>query len=284
MRSTKTLGQNGKTKSREGRKERHWQAEDSEDNSGGFSNDEYENNGANAEGEIAGPAEINHIDSSAVVGAALRAGSGQASADRVSIRKTRNIQIKPSWRQRLEEARKKANDDDSDLSEGSMSSSDDSEFSDWSGFSDAEATNPEVERTNSHLPLREPENEDNPSSIKEYSSSSESLDNGLYDGDENAKQRAEHFKLWARTQSGLGDLPSNISTLPVLPPKAREAIVASFNKQANPAIVATKNVTRSRVARLEIIADSSRTLSAYKETHAYRSHVFLCLSLPKSSK
>jgi hypothetical protein len=281
FRSTKTLGQSRKIKPREGHKERNW---DSEDNSGEYSNDENDNNGANADGDIAGPNEVNHMDSSVVVGAALKAGSGQASADRVSSRKTRNTQIEPSWRQRLEEARKKPDDDDSDLSEWGMSSEDGSEFSDWNGFSDVEATNPEVETTNSHLTLLEPENEDNLSSIEKYSPSSKSIDNDLYDSDENAKRRAEHFKLWAREQSGLGHLPSNISTLPVLPSKTREAVSASLNKQANPPTVATKDISRSRVARLEIISDYSHTLSAYKETHIYRSHVFLYLSLPKNSK
>ena len=280
FRSTKTLGQSRKIKPREGHKERHW---DSEDNSEEYSNDENDNNGADADGDIDGPNEVNHMDSPAV-GAALRAGSGQASVDHVSSRKTGNTLIKQSWRQRLEEARKKPDDDDSDLSEWSMSSEDGSEFSDWSGFSDVEATNPEVERTNSHLTLLEPENEDNLSSIEKYSPSSENIDHDRYDSDENAKRRAEHFKLWAREQSGLGDLPSNISTLPVLPPKAREAVAASFNKQANPPTVATKDITRSRVARLEIIADYSHTLSAYKEAHLYRDHVFLYLSLPKNSK
>jgi hypothetical protein len=249
LRSTKTLGQSGKAKYREDREERHWQAEDSEDNSGASSNDEYDNTGVNADNDIAGPSRLNHISSSAVVGAALRAGSGQAPADHVSIRKT-STQIQPSWRQRLEEARKRPNDSDQSLSEGSASSEDDSEFSDWSGFSDTEAANPEGERTNSHLSHLELENEDNHPSIEECSPSSISMNNDLYDGDENTKQRAEHFKLWAREQSGLGNLPSNISMLPVLPPKAREALVTSFKKQASAPIVATTDIARSRVARL----------------------------------
>lgn len=284
LRSTKTLGQIGKAKPREVRKGQRWQDEDSEHNSGESTNDEYDNDGANADGDMARPNKFNHVDSSAVVGAALRTRSGQACADHISIRKRRNIQVKPSWRQRLEEARKKPNDVDSDISEQSMSSLDDCEFSDWSGLSDAEATNPVVERTNSHLPLLEAENEDDPPSIEEYSPSPESMDNGLYDGDGNVKQRAEHFKVWAREQSGLGDLPSNISTLPALPPKTREAVVASLKKQTNPPIIVTKDVTRSRVPQLEIIADSSRTLFACKESCLYRSHVFLYLSLLKNSK
>jgi hypothetical protein len=283
LRSTKTLGQSGKSKPREGRKDWHTQAEDSEDNPRKSTNDEYSNDGVNADDDPTGRKEPNHFQSSAVVGAALRAVSGQPSADHISIRKRRNTQVKPSWRQRLEEARKKPNDDDSDLSEGSMSSPDDSEFSDWAGLSDAEVTNPEVERTNSHFPLLEAEIEDNPSSFKEYSHSSESMHNSLYDGDENANQRAKHFKVWAREQSGLGDLPSNISTLLPLPPEAREAVVSSLKKQ-NPPIIVTKEVTRSRVLQPDIIADFSHTLSASKETWIYRSHVFLYLSLQKNNK
>lgn len=283
LRSTKTLGQSGKSKPQESRKERHWQAEDSEDDSRKSTNDEYSNDGVNADDGPAGRKEGNHVNSSAVVGAALRAVSGRASADHISIRKKRNTQVKPSWRERLEEARKKPNDGDPDLSEGSMSSSEDSEFSDWGGLSDVEATNPEPERTNSHLPLLEAEIEDNPSSIKGYSRSSESMHNSLYDGNENANQRAKNFKVWAREQSGLGDLPSNISTLLALPSKAPEAVVSPLKKQSPP-IVATKDVTRSRVLQLETIADSSHTLSASKETRIYRSHVFLYPSFPKNNK
>jgi hypothetical protein len=65
---------------------------------------------------------------------------------------------------------------------------------------------------------------------------SDSDDNIDYGG-ENAQQRAKHFKLWAREQSGLGSSISNISSLPALPPtEMQEKLPHLKNQHESPTL------------------------------------------------
>ena len=138
----------------------------------------------------------------------------------------------PSWRERLEEARKKKHKQDlseeSDISEDEEGDEDDDEdrdvseedeFSEWGGIAseheDAEAEERgEKEELNS-----EHEEEDSDKEGSGIESEVEERDNGNF---EEVQRRAKEFKDWAREQSGLGASLSNISSLPkVLPSQLR---------------------------------------------------------------
>lgn len=238
LRSTKTLGQSEKTKHQGYHEERIWRAEG--EKSGESSLDEYDSNETN--GNSCQHTEPKNFDPS-VVGAALRSGVSQAIPEYTAVRKSRKRQLKPGWRQRLEDARKALKYEESDISASSMSSSEDSEFSDWNGFSDGEF--PDVVIGNKHEPM-EPGNEANSTPGPYEADTSERYDS-FNDGEENTHQKAREFKLWAREQSGFGPSLSNIASLPELPPRQLQPTLAVLEKQVDPPASSDNDTKRQRV-------------------------------------
>lgn len=156
-----------------------------------------------------------------VIGAALKSGASKDFTERVTRPKKRQSKI--SWRQRLQDARKRPHEDNSDLSGSDSSLSSDSEFSSWSGFSsDEDEAVEEAHNGDINGHTEGSQDEDDPS---------DSEDEREQDADKRQRidviQRAKGFKEWAREQTGLGGSVSNITSLPVLPPGQRETLVSS---------------------------------------------------------
>src|ERR1700737_390358 len=93
-------------------------------------------------------------------------------------------------------------------------SSDDSEYSEWNGFSPQDSPD-------NTITIQKPNDE----------GSSESNEGG-----ESLQRGAKDFKAWAREQSGLGDSISNISSLPQILPEQRQAMITSAKKIEHPSI------------------------------------------------
>jgi hypothetical protein len=133
-------------------------------------------------------------------------------------------------------------DEDENPSDLSMSSPEDSEFSEWSGFSDGDLTGDEHE---SNHQLSKDEGENNSPLSQHETQESESEDE--IDKHEAAQRRARDFKLWAREQSGLGTSISNIDSLPALLPGQREAAACVLDRQDNPPPVFDHKTNRQHV-------------------------------------
>jgi hypothetical protein len=143
----------------------------------------------------------------------------------IPVRKRKHSQL--SWRERLNELGKKPNEKEMERSVSDAMSSDDSEYSDWSGIPE-DGSAPYIADN-----LREDQSGASAEQVKLSEDADEIGTSGsLSDAseEENIRRRANEFKNWAREQSGLGDSVSNISSLPQLAPQERQAIVASLKK------------------------------------------------------
>ena len=220
--------------------ERTWDVgHDSDANSSDNSSDEYENHDTTkVNGNSAENTDSVHINS--VVGAAIKAGSSKG----LPIRNRRNKPVKPSWRERLEDSWRDPTDEESDLSDSIATSSDDSEFSDWSGFTVDDGTDPAVEKPLGELPLK---NEANTYLTEQNSTTDEAFDDDIGNQEGTARQRAEQFKAWAREQFDHEGSLSNVASLPVLLPEQRDALVPSLKKSSESPIIVSGDLTRSRV-------------------------------------
>lgn len=180
---------------------------------------------------------------SSFVGAALKPGVSQAITPVAALRKLKR-RLEPSWRQRLQEARKKPVDEASDASDSGMTSlsEEDGEFSDWSGFSEGDV---DLEVHDQHL-TPEPENVISPSSDPSEAEKLESEEE-RNDGEEDVVQRAKDFKVWAREQSGFGGSRSNIDSLPPLLSRKREAVTNASTIQDEPPNVSSSATKHQRV-------------------------------------
>jgi hypothetical protein len=115
--------------------------------------------------------------------------------------------LPPTWRERLEEAQIKARD--SQLSErDDESASNNSDYSEWSGFSSDDSDHGETpQNTNNHSAAMAE------APISKYPL----VDDDSSDSEMDLHHRTTSFKDWAREQSGLGPSISNISSLPPIP-------------------------------------------------------------------
>jgi hypothetical protein len=244
LRSTKMLGQK-EIPNESTRKQRNWDTSDAESESQ-EELDTKEPEPLNGYHNETNPF-LKNDSKFSVVGAALKKGSGNPTSGQTSNpRKRKQRGTGLSWRERLESTKSVANQENSESSSYMESSSSDSEYSDWSGLS-ADDDNPKVDAPTDNHRQSESDNETDSSQNGDISTL-DGNDNQLSDeAKERVHQQAQDFKNWAREQSGLIASRSNISSLPVLLPEQREAIVASRKKIEKPSIPSENEVGKSPV-------------------------------------
>jgi hypothetical protein len=177
------------------------------------------------------------------IGAALKTSFRSLDRHNPSVRKLKR-QNKPSWRQRLQDARPTSKTMDNECTDRDISSpsSESGEYSEWSGFSsdDSVVVDPKDEPLESFngVGLLNGLDRTSGTEVTNHESDTEG---------ERTQQRAKYFKLWAREQSGFGGSQSNISSLPPLPPMLREVATADFSGLNHPPVSTSNDVKSQRV-------------------------------------
>jgi len=240
LRSTKTLG-TGQQKIRRTEKPDQLQLESesgSDDTAELSEGEEDLHSDVNALQQRQDDTAVSKPSESLEVGKALKSGTVTAFA-KLGSKSAAKKSTQPSWRERLEESRKRKQKDDlsdeSDVSESEddVQDEDGDDFSEWNGIA-SELEDEDVGQSQ--------EGEDEPDSGNEEQdpvddeSESESEAERDIETVEDVQRRAKQFKDWAREQSGLGATASNISTLPkVLPNQLRPPAPISQQEETRPA-------------------------------------------------
>jgi hypothetical protein len=137
-------------------------------------------------------------------------------------------------------------DSDANSSDSAAPTSNDDDYSDWSGFASesdhadsinhGESVDPQSSEIQDGIP---------PPATQQVQlvDQAQTLDKGS----ENLHQRASQFKLWAREQSGFGNTQSNISSLPIIPPGKREVKPAASKIVNDPTETPSNGLRPARV-------------------------------------
>jgi hypothetical protein len=243
LQSTKTIGQRKEAKQTEERRRNAGASEDENLKNSGSKGDERDDDDQFATVQVQTPLPVDLGLSR--VGAALKLPSSRSLDEHNPlVRKKRNRQNEPSWRQRLQDIHptSKIMDNEYPYMEISSPSSENGEYSDWSGISsddgsavvDSKDELFESKNVNSHKQLDEAPG----TQVAKRKSGAEG---------ERTQQRAKYFKLWAREQSGFNSSKSNISGLPELPLMQREVVAVDPNSQSRPPVPASNDVISQRV-------------------------------------
>ena len=240
LRSTKTLG-TGQQKIRRTEKpdQPQLESESGSDDTAELREDEEDlHSDVNALQQRQDDIGISKPSESVEVGKALKSGTVTAFA-KLGSKSTAKKSTQPSWRERLEESRKRKQKDDlsdeSDVSESEdeVEEEDGDDFSEWNGIA-SEAGDEDAGKSQEGEQESDSGNEEQDPVDDEPESESE----GERDNEtvEDVQRRAKQFKDWAREQSGLGATASNISTLPkVLPNQLRPLTPISQHEETLPA-------------------------------------------------
>jgi len=171
-------------------------------------------------------------------------------------------QNKLSWRERLEYNRKDKGDSDANISDSDASTSNEDDYSDWSGFA-SESDHAELVI---HKESVDPQSSESDDGIPPPATQQLRVADSLDDSGENLHQRASQFKLWAREQSGFGNTLSNISSLPVHPP-GKSGSQTTASKVANDTLeIPSNGSTPARVVAQSLPFLIKGTVRASKQT------------------
>lgn len=240
LQSTKTIGQKKEAKQTEGR----IQSVDTLKNDSSISEGNKRDDGDQF--ALTQPQPPLSVDLEAPqIGTALKISSLSLDEHKPLVKRKWRCQNKPSWRQRLHDTYPKSKIMDNEYSDRhlSSSSSENDEYSEWSGFSsdDSAIVDPKDALFESKKDVNLPKGLDRSSVTavaKQESGTKE----------ESSQQRAKYFKLWAREQSGFGGSQSNISSLPRFPIVQREVVTADFSGHDCPQTSASNDVKSKRVS------------------------------------
>jgi len=249
LRSTKLLGQGQKIKLQQPRKGTPRDNSDTEDEPSTNSATEDDSHDSVRKNKEDGTPESSVQNTNqSVVGSALKSGFSIHGPTRTKQKSQNQV----SWRERLEHSRKDIDDSDVNSSDSETSTSNDDEYSDWSGFASESERVESVVHGESVNP-QSPESDDGIPHPSMQQVDVADQDQTLDDGGEHLHQRVSQFKLWAREQSGFGNTQSNLSSLPVLPPGKNEAETMASKVAKAPTETPLKELRPARVVAQSLL-------------------------------